>query len=98
MENGFLKNVRRLRLAALWRQTSSIELNGAMNHLEDLSINRAAAEDLIRVFTSCPKLTRLSINLSLGDDVREDELRSGFQRLKFLELGECTLRFLTIMT
>jgi hypothetical protein len=97
MENGFLKNVRRLNLFKLWRRTSLIDLNGTMNHLEELSIDRAVktAEDFTRVFTSCPKLTRLSIKLSLDPlvygSLRTNKLRSGFQRLKYLKLSASTL-------
>jgi len=105
MENGFLKNVRRLNLSELWRRNDLIDVNGTMNHLEELSIDRAiaTAEDLARVFTSCPKITRLSITLSLGplicDRLWKNKLRPCFQRLKFLELSECTLSsFLNILS
>jgi hypothetical protein len=72
-----------------------------MNHLEDLSIDDVieSAEDLARVFTTCPKITRLSVDLMLDPIFYEsDELRPPFQRLKFLKLGECTLSsFATIL-
>ena len=68
-----------------------------MNHLEELSLihQLISSDELARVFASCPKISRLCVSLALNpliqDNVRMNQLRSGFQRLKFLKLYELSL-------
>jgi hypothetical protein len=69
-----------------------------MKHLVELLLIDqliSSADELARVFASCPKISRLCASLALNpliqDDVQMNQLRSGFRRLKFLKLNEHSL-------
>jgi hypothetical protein len=86
----FLKNVRRLKISNFLGPIRLIDLICVMKHLEELLLIDqliSSANELARVFASCPKISRLCVSFALNPliqhDVRINQLRSGFQRPKF---------------
>ena len=99
MAGGFFKNNRQMILEGSWSWPCIprfYEVLRSMAHLEKLSLlNRklGLAQDVAELFRSCPKLTELHLKLDdwLNDRMEIDEelkneLRSGFQRIRLLEL------------
>jgi hypothetical protein len=96
---GFFKNNRQMIVEISWRWPSIprfYQVLRSMAHLEKLSLlnwKLRLTQDVPKLFQSCPKLTELhlklddSLNLGLEiDEELKNELRSGFQRIRLLEL------------
>ncbi len=92
---GYFQNNRQVILNSKWPSIPRfLQVIHSMTNLENLRLlewNLTLTEDLARLFQSCPKLTELhmkiveSQNVKMNGDLR-NELRSGFQRLRLLEL------------
>jgi hypothetical protein len=101
IEGGFLKNVCQLVARFDWPHSQFVEALCSMNNLRKLNASDCdlILEQLPHVFRNCPKLTDLhyyskipslfeSQTLNINEGVK-NELRLGFQRLRFLELVYC---------
>ena len=99
---GFLKNNRQWIICYRWpRDPRFLQIIRSMNKLEkvNLEYNLTLTEDLPQLFQLCPTLTELRIrSLEINRVERErfkemneelkNELRSGFKRLRLLDLWE----------
>jgi hypothetical protein len=92
VERGYFQNNRQMILSS-WRLSFRrlFQVISSMNHLEKLNLlecDLSLTQDLPQLFRSCPKLTELHLTLfgmlEMGEKL-ENELRSGFQRLRLLE-------------
>jgi hypothetical protein len=96
---GFFKNNRQMIVEGSWSRPSIsrfYQVLRSMAHLEKLSLlnwKLRLTQDVPKLFQSCPKLSELhlklddSLNLGLEiDEELKNELRSGFQRIRLLEL------------
>jgi hypothetical protein len=92
---GFFKNNREVILTWNWPFTPPLfQVLRSMNNLETLSLSEwklTLTEDVPQLFRSCPKLTELRLKLAESQKLEkneelENELRSGFQRLRLFEL------------
>jgi len=93
-KEGFLKNNRKLSVPfALGSYIPWLLGNVCfMNNLETLNFRgrETKLEQLVPFFRSCPKLVELHIDHNVGEKLEMDEslkneLRKGFQRLRFFE-------------
>jgi hypothetical protein len=92
-DGGYLKNSRRMN--AQWHSIPPLfRVIRSMNNLESLRLfmcELTLTEDVPQLFRSCPKLTELRVRLvesqklEMNEDLK-NELRSGFQRLRLVEL------------
>jgi hypothetical protein len=93
---GLLKNIREMGVNSCGLSDPLIcRVICSMTHLEKLSFAECQlTEDLAPLFRSCPKLTELHVTIvkSQKSEMIEElknELRSGFQTLRLLELDSC---------
>jgi len=95
VDGGFFKNNRQMIVSCRWpsiyRLCQSLR---SMTHLETLNVlhwTLRLKQDVPQLFRSCPKLTELRLklaeaqNFEMGEELK-NELRSGFQRLRLVEL------------
>jgi hypothetical protein len=92
---GYFQNNRQVILNSKWPSIPRfLQVIHSMTNLENLRLlewDLTLTEDLARLFQSCPKLTELHMKLvksqmlEMGEGLK-NELRSGFQRLRLLEL------------
>jgi hypothetical protein len=92
---GFFKNNCQMIVEISWRWPSIsrfYQVLPSMAHLEKLSLlnwKLRLTQDVPKLFQSCPKLSELHLKLDEGLEIDEElknELRSGFQRIRLLEL------------
>jgi hypothetical protein len=94
---GFLKNNRQMIVEGSWSSPCIprfYQVLCFMADLEKLSLlnwKLRLTQDVPKLFQSCPKLTELRLSLAETKKLRMDEslenkLRSGFQRIRLLEL------------
>jgi hypothetical protein len=91
---GYFQNNRQMIANSWWPYVPRLlRAIRSMTHLEKLSLlecNLSLAEDLPLLFRSCHKIAELHVRLydneKLEMDKLENELRSGFQRLRLFEV------------
>jgi hypothetical protein len=96
-EGGFFKNNRRMIVDKYWGWPSIARFHQILRSMADLeklillNWEMRLTQDVPKLFQSCPKLNELHLNLGQWDKFKMNEeikkqLRSGFQRIRLLEL------------
>jgi hypothetical protein len=96
VDGGYFQNNRQMIVSSWWPSIARLfRVIRSMTNLEKLSLlewKLTLTQDLPQLFRSCPKLTELRLRLFESQELEmnkflKNELRSGFQRLRLLELN-----------